>query len=318
MNEPLPAEEYIAEQREILLALRRYYMDLHRVDIASFHPDDYYDQQLDRRDFREPKDKSRRQAAKEAGVSLPLRIRALVSETARNELNERKAAADARQIVLAEEHAAKVKEDRAFFLQQQNQYNERIDRRRRMYLNGDPDEVMVYFEDVLHSDRFVLEFAEQPPLYESYARAVSYDPDKKSLYIQYRMPNADEICTIGSLSYNEEEWIVETKELPAQNAYRVRIGVLHAIIVRTAALVFYSDPYHLVDILTITGYLDFFDPAYGTNQIVDVLKTTVGEEEFLKVDLERARLEDLFTRLFKTTVSSGLYKKKPYELKGVS
>lgn len=318
MEELTPAEEIIAEQTEILHALRRYYRDLYRVDIVPLNPDDYYDQQLDRRDYREPKDESRRQAAKEAGVSLPLRIRALLSETARSELNERKAAADARQIVLAEEHAAMVEEHRAYFLQQQNQYNEMIDERKRMYLNGDPDEVMAYFEDVLLGDRFMIEFAEQPPLYKSCARAISYDPGKKSLCIRYRVPNADEICTIKSFTYNEKEWAVETKELPAQNAHRVRTDVLHAIIVRTAALVFYSDTYHLVDSLTITGYLDYFDRAYGTNQTVDVLKTTISEEEFLKVDLERARLEDLFARLFKTDVSTGLYRKEPYELKGVA
>ncbi|ADK67568.1 hypothetical protein Olsu_0447 [Olsenella uli DSM 7084] len=318
MDELPPVDERIAEQMDILRELRHYYLHLHHAGLHPLDPDEYYERQIDRRAYREPRDKSRSQARKDAGVSLLLRVHALLSETAKAELEQRKTLADIKEQEYTAEHARMVEEDRAVYLKQQEQCNLQIDERRRAYLDGDPLEVMGYFETVLHNDSFTLEFPDRPQPYESCVQVVSYDQAKKTLFVRYRAPNADEICTIDSFTFNEKEWMVETKELPAQNSLRVRASVLHAIIVRTAALVFYSDAFHLVDSLTITGYLDYFDPAYGTNQTIDVLKTTVSEEEFLKVDLERARLEDLFTRLFKSHVASGLYKKKPYELKGVT
>lgn len=315
MDELTPAEQIVAEQTAILHNLRLYYRDLYRADLYPLDPDAYFDRRLDRETYRAPKDRSEKLAAKEAGITQLLKLQALFSKSAQDELNDRKAKAEGIQAKLAEEHARTVEEDRALFLRQQELYNQNVLEQQHNYIAGEPVIVMAYFEDVSLSDDFTLEFAEQPLSYDSCAHVTNYAPDKKELCIRYRVPNVEEICTIDSFSYNEKEWMVEPKELPEKNAYRVRTSVLHAIMVRSAALVFYSDPYHLVKTLTITGYLDYFDPAYGTNQTVDVIQATVGEEEFLKVNLERARLEDLFARLFASKVAQGLYKKRPYEFK---
>ena len=61
--------------------------------------------------------------------------------------------------------------------------------------------------------------------------------------------------------------------------------------------------------------LDYFDSAYGASRSVDVVKTTVAEKDFLEVDLERARPDATFNKLFETKISNGLYSKGPYELK---
>ena len=315
MDELSEAEWIITEQTDTLHELRRYYSNLHYAGLYPLDPDEYYESQIDRKAFREPKDRSKKLARRDAGVTRLLRAQALFSESKRCELEQRKALADNKQRDYAEEHARMVEEERAAYLERQKRYNQHVDERRRSYLDGKPREVIAYFEEALLSDRFTLELSEQPQPYETCAQVVSYDKAQKALSVRYRVPDAEEICVIDSFVDNKKEKVIEPKDLTKTRALKVRMHVLHAILVRAAALMFYSDPYRLVDTLTITGYLDYFDSAYGASRSVDVVKTTVAEKDFLEVDLERARPDATFNRLFETKISSGLYSKEPYELK---
>lgn len=317
MDELSEAEQIIAVRTDTLHALRRYYLRLHYVGLCPLDPDEYYEDQLDRKPYREPKDKSKKLARKDAGVTPLLRLQALFSESSRHELNQREALAEDKRRDLAEEHARMVEEERAAYLERQKRFNRQVDERRRSYLDGEPKEAIQYFEEVLLSDRFSLELADQPQPYDSAVRVVSYDGTKKALDIRYRVPESEEICVIDSFVDNKKEEVIEAKYLTKTRALKVRMQVLHAILVRTAALVFYSDPYQLVDTLTITGYLEYFDSAYGRRRAVDVVRATIAEKDFLEVDLERVRPGATFDRLFHPKVSSGLYSKEPYELKAI-
>lgn len=317
MDELSPAEEIIAEQTHTLHELRRYYKNLHHAGLCPFDPNAYYEDQLDQKAYREPKDRSKKQAKKEAGISPLLQIQAVFSKPAKEELERRKALAENRRSQLAEEYSKMVEEDRALYLERQERYNKQVDKRWQAYLDGDPTEVTAYFDETLLNDCFTLEYSEQPQPYESCAQVLSYDQAKKALAVRYRVPDAEEICVIDSFVDNKSEEVIEPKYLAKSRALKVRMQVLHAIIVRIAALVFHSDSYHLVDSLTITGYLEYFDSAYGTRRTVDVVGATVAEKDFLEVDLERARPEATFDRLFHPKVSSGLYSKEPYELKAI-
>ena len=297
--------------------LMDYYSILYRVDLKTLHPDDYFGRMLDRSTYRPPKDKSKRSAEKDAGISPYLKARALFSKTAKAELEERGAIAQAKEREYAEKHAKLVEDEEARFIHHQRLHNQEIDERRNNYLNGDASEVMAFVEAVLKTDWFTLEFADQPQPYESYIQAQSYDHETGGLSIRYRIPDAEEICTIGSFWYNIEKMRIEQKDLPKQQAHKLRMKVLHAVLIRTAALVFYSDPNDLVRSLTITGFIDYYDDAYGTWRDVDVIRTSVSEEEFLKVNLDQADPEELFKRLFRTTTTGGLYTKKPYEIRAL-
>lgn len=50
---------------------------------------------------------------------------------------------------------------------------------------------------------------------------------------------------------------------------------------------------------------------------VDAITATVVEDQFPEVGLEHADPGALFGRLYKTKSSTGLYKKKPYELRTI-
>lgn len=314
MNEPSPADAIIAEYMGALRDLMDYYGALHYAGLSPLDPDAYFDSLLDRSAFREPKDKSRKLAEKDAGVSLLLKARASFSKSAKADLEGRQEVAKAKQVEYATNLAKAVEEQRIFFEHRQQMHNQHVDEQWHSYIKGEPSEVLAYNADVLCRDDFTLDFLDNRRRYDSCAEPVSYDPDKKSLTVSFRIPDAKEICTIGSFVDNKKEQIVEPKDLPTQQAYKLRMQVLHAILVRTAAEVFYSDRYRLIDALTITGHLEYYDSAYGHERRVDVIRSTVLEAEFLEVILKWANLDDLFARLFKTKVVGGLYKKQPYEL----
>ncbi|MCI1646462.1 MAG: hypothetical protein LKI67_10615 [Olsenella sp.] len=319
MEERSPADDIIAEQTTALDNLMAYYGDLHRADLVCLDPDDYFDRQLDLKPFKEPKDKSKRQASKDAGVTLLLQLHSVFSKEAKARLAERTAKADALQREYSEAHARNVEEERTFYQRQQERHNQQVGARRHSFLIGNPEEVMAYFDQVLSSDSFTLELDpnRQGRRYESCTESLEYDPDKKELVVRYRIPDLGEICTIGSFVDNKKEQTVEAKELPAKKAGELRKHVLHAILIRASAEVFYSDPFGLVSRLVIVGFLDFYDPAYGTRRVIDAIKTAVPEKEFCQVDLGRADPEALFDRLFTKTIAAGLYKKESYQLKAI-
>lgn len=319
MDEQSPVDDIIAEYTAALDDLMHYYGNLHRVDLVCLDPDEFFDRQLDLKPFKEPRDRSKQRAEKDAGVTPFLQLRSLFNKEAKATLEKRRAKAAALQSKYSEAHARSVEEERAFYQQQQERHNQQVNVRRRSFLNGNPEEVRAYFDQVLSLDSFTLELNldRQGRCYESCAKSLEYDHDKKKLVIQYRIPNPKEICTIESFTFNKKKQEVEAKELSAQKATDLRMHVLHAILIRTSAAVFYSDPYGLIRSLTIVGFLDFYDPAFGQGRIIDAIKTTIAREDFLQVNLERADPEALFGRLYNTKASGGLYKKKPYELKAI-
>lgn len=321
MEERLPDGDIITEYTAALSDLMRYYDSLYRVDLVCLDPDEYFDRQLDRKPFKEPRDRSKQRAAKDAGITLGLRVKARLPwhTESQSELEKRTHQAEALQREYEKKHAKSVEDERALYQQQQERHNQQVSAQRDCFLNGDSEEVMAYFDQVLSSDSFTLEFDpnRQGRRYESCAESLEYDPAKKELVVRYRIPNLGEICTIGSFVDNKKEQTVEAKELPVKKAGELRKHVLHAILIRASAEVFYSDPYGLVSRLVIVGFLDFYDPAYGTRRVIDAIKTAVPEKEFCQVDLGRADPEALFDRLFTKTIAAGLYKKESYQLKAI-
>ncbi len=94
-------DETIGECAAALRKQRLYYDSIRYLDIMSIDPDIYYDGLKDWSQFREPKDTSRRDAEKDSGVSLFLKVKAFFSDEAKKELFDKKVKAD----VLEKEYA---------------------------------------------------------------------------------------------------------------------------------------------------------------------------------------------------------------------
>lgn len=80
----------VDERNNALSLQMEYYGSLHYVNLNTVNADAYYDSLKDRSEFKEPRDKSRKNAEKDSGISVFLKFKAMFSETSKNELGNKK------------------------------------------------------------------------------------------------------------------------------------------------------------------------------------------------------------------------------------
>lgn len=83
-NDILLPEEEIRELNAVLRQQRTYYRKLHYWNIAPLDVDIYYDNLKDWSRFKESEDTTQKDT--DAGISLPLKVKALFAEKAKTEL----------------------------------------------------------------------------------------------------------------------------------------------------------------------------------------------------------------------------------------
>ena len=92
--------------------------------------------------------------------------------------------------------------------------------------------------------------------------------------------------------------------------------LLETLLLRSAARIICSDEHKNVEFINITGFLRYYDRAYGNNREINVVKLNISRDMILQINPERADVSELFERVLKGTfkISKGLYDKEPFGL----
>ncbi len=216
----------------------------------------------------------------------------------------------------AEYHQKRVNRMRAQFEEQQRKNHESVDEMKAMYAKRDKKQITTFFNAVLVNDNFTLDILYRQERYDSASVISEYDEKTKTLSYRYRIPNLDEICVIDRFVYDEESGEVIAKELDKTYAKRVRILLLQRLLLRSAARIICSDESKNIEFINLTGFLRYYDRAYGNNREINVVKLNISREMILQINPERANISELFEKVlkgkFKTSV--GLYDKEPFGL----
>lgn len=307
-NHPVqqPSEQEIRACNIALIEQRRIYRKLHFENLCIVNPDVYYDNQRDRKPFKAPKDRSRKESNVDSGITLMLKFKAWFSQTSKAELEKRKKAAETLQKQYAKSHLERVVRQRSLFYQEQDEYNESVEQRRNQFANRDARQVCAFFRDILLSDYFSINIFEDWA-YEIDVRDFEYCTELSELSFSYRIPDAEEICVIKRFLFDEKNNRVDTEDLEKTKAKETRLRIVESILLRAMATVFCSDNYEHVDRINITGFMHYFDPAYGNYEIAKVINVKISRDVFSKINPEQVDLDELFKRLLKAKVSGGLY-----------
>ncbi len=152
-------------------------------------------------------------------------------------------------------------------------------------------------------------------IYKIEATVDIYSPQVAELSYSYRIPNPEEVCIIQKFLYDKKTERIEPRELDKTCAKNIRMKMARALLLRSAILAYNSDAYACVDTLKITGFLSFYDRAYGNTQRVDVIKVTITRDIIRQLNPEKLSLAELFEKVLKEKVDKGLYVNRPYEHK---
>jgi len=232
-------------------------------------------------------------------------------------LDKKKANAVALQKEYSELSAKLVNLQRKQFYQRQEDSNKAVEVKRQNLVRHNPDEIIEFFQEVHSRDKFTLDMLETNELYQSFVGVTDYDPKTSELSYSLRIPNQEEICVIDRFFYDDKEGIITSRDLNKTSAINIRLRIVRAILLRSAAMVYCSDAYESVKSVNITGYLSYYDSAFGNNQKVDVVKVKIGKGIFEQLNPSGLEFEELFVRELMVRKAIGLYSKMPYELKEI-
>jgi hypothetical protein len=309
-------DENVLEQNKQLRMQRKYYRRLHVDDLRILDADEYYESLKDWRKFKAPRDTSKRDAEKDSRVTFRLRIKSFFSDKAKTELKEKLEKAKILQHKYEMDYQKRVNRMRAYFEEEQRQNHESVDEMKSKFMEGDIEQIINFFNSVLENDDFTLDILYRQERYDAASEVSKYDKKTKTLSYKYRIPNPDEICVIDRFVYDGESGEVVEKELDKVHAQKVRLHLLETLLLRSVARVIWSDKYNYVDSVNLTGFLSYYDRAYGNYKEINVAKLQISRDILLQINPERANVSELFERVLKGNfkTATGLYEKEPFRL----
>lgn len=309
-------DEIVSEQNEQLRIQRNYYRRLHVDDLRVLGVNEYYESLKDWSKFKGPRDTSKRDAEKDSQVTFILKCKSIFSDKAKTELEEKRNRAKLLQHEYEQRYQNRVNRLSAKFEEQQRRNHESVDEMKSMYIKGDKEQIINFFDAVLKSDDFTLDMLNGQECYDAASEVSQYDEKTKTLSYKYRIPNLDEICVIDRFVYDVESNAIIAKELDKAHAKKVRMHLLETLLLRSVARVIYSDEDNYVEFVNLTGFLSYYDRAYGNYRKINVVKLKISRDMLLQINPERADISELFERALKGKfkTSAGLYDKEPFGL----
>lgn len=309
-NKEQDIDEAVGERNAELHAQRRYYERLHFIELYPLNTEAYYESLKDWSSFKEPKDTSRKDAEKDAGISGIHKVKALFSPESRSK-------AEILQKEYSDKFSERVERMRKQYYKRQEESNKTIELKKEKLIMHDSTEVLEFFKFVLECDEFTLDMLGRNEPYQKDILMKRYDSKLGVLSYSYRIPNSEEVCVIDRFYYDEKKNNIKSRDLDKTRIRNIRLKAARAILLRSAAMVYNSDAYENVKSIHITGFLSYYDSAFGTKRNVDAIRFEISKEVFKQINLERVKLSELFDRVLKAKEVAGLYSKKPYELQEV-
>ena len=252
----------------------------------------------------------------EDGMLLKRRAQEIIelADKAKKELEEKRKEAKILQQKYEQRHQKRVDRKLAQFKEYQRKNHESVDKMKSLYARGDKKQIINYFNAVLANDDFTLDILYRQERYDSASMISEYDEKTKTLSYRYRIPSSDEICVIDRFVYDGESGEVVAKELDKTHAKRVRMHLLQTLLLRSVARIICSDESKNIEFINLTGFLRYYDRAYGNNREINVVKLKIGRDILLQINPERANISELFERTLKGKfkTSAGLYDKEPF------
>lgn len=190
------------------------------------------------------------------------------------------------------------------FLQEQADFNAKIDQMKEAYLNKNNDSVIEYCEMVLNNSEYPDSF---PKNFE-----LEYNPDNRILILEYELPSVECLPKVKEVKY-----IASKKELIESYISESQINkmfddAMYKITLRTIHELFEADVANVIEAISFNGWVKAINRATGKEENNCILSIQVKKSEFIGIDLSKVDPKTCFKNL-KGVASSKLSSLTPIQ-----
>ncbi|MDD5451153.1 MAG: restriction endonuclease [Desulfovibrionales bacterium] len=190
------------------------------------------------------------------------------------------------------------------FIQQQADFNSKIDKMKDSYLTQDVDSIVEYCDMVLNNSDYPKSF---PKSFE-----LEYNPDNRILIVEYELPSIDcfpkikEVKYIAARKELKESYIAESQinKMFDEAIYKITLRSIHEL--------FEADAANAIDAISFNGWVKAINKATGKEENNCILSIQVKKSEFMGIDLRNVEPKTCFKNL-KGVASSKLSSLTPVQ-----
>ena len=114
---------------------------------------------------------------------------------------------------------------------------------------------------------------------------LGYSADTKTIVVEYRLPPADSIPAIKSVTYVQSRDELRQTHISAREKDALYGSVLHQMALRTIHELYEADEIEAFDAVVFNGWIDGLDRATGRRRESCIMSVQARREEFLAVNL---------------------------------
>jgi len=167
--------------------------------------------------------------------------------------------------------------------------NTAIDEQRLAYEAGEKKAIVGLCEIVLSR--------ENPAVLPSSEFEIEYQPDSKSLVIEFSLPAPESIPRIKEVRYVKSREDFTEILLGESERERLYDSVVYQLCLRAIATVYHADSAERVDGITFNGWVTAVDPAKGKETTTCIMSVSTRRAQFCEIDLSRVDPKACFRSL---------------------
>lgn len=175
------------------------------------------------------------------------------------------------------------------FMQEQKDYNAKIDEMKDSYLNQNVDSIIEYCEMVLNNSNYPETFTKN---YE-----LEYNPDNKILVVEYELPSMESFPKVKEVKYIASRKELKESFIHESQQTKMFDEAMYKITLRTIHELFEADAANAIDAISFNGWIKAINKATGKEENNCILSIQVKKNEFSQIDLANVDPKTCFKNL---------------------
>jgi restriction system protein len=175
------------------------------------------------------------------------------------------------------------------FLQEQKEFNAKIDEMKNSYLNQNVDSIIEYSEMVLNNSSYPETFTKN---YE-----LEYNPENKILIVEYELPSIDSFPKVKEVKYIASKKELKESFIPESQQTKMFDEAMYKITLRTIHELFEADAANAIEAISFNGWIKAINKATGKEENNCILSIQVKKSEFVEIDLTNVDPRSCFKNL---------------------
>jgi len=175
------------------------------------------------------------------------------------------------------------------FMQEQADFNAKIDQTKELYLKQDSEAIIGYCEMLLNNSEYPDSF---PKNFE-----LEYNPNNKILIVEYELPPIECLPKVKEVKYISATKELKESHIPESQTSKMFDEVMYKITLRTIHELFNADAVNAIEAISFNGWVRQINKATGKEENNCILSVQVKKNEFRGINLSNVDPKTCFKNL---------------------